>query len=143
MNAAILLSGGTGVRLGGSLPKQYISVHGRPIVSYALETLINFDRTDCLQIVAEERWRDLIGEEVERIMRDALDKGIIKECKSFAFSDPGRNRQESILHGLTDLLDGQHGITSFAYTIDPDVTSGASKYPAKIKAPAARRSRRG
>ncbi len=106
MNAAILLSGGTGARLGGDIPKQYITVEGRPIVSYALETLLVFDKTDCLQIVAEEKWRVLIREEAERIMRDAMDRGVMKERKQIAFSDPGRNRQESILHGLTDLLDG-------------------------------------
>ncbi len=106
MNAAILLSGGTGTRLGGTLPKQYISVEGRPIVSYALETLLTFEKTDRLQIVAETKWRDLITQESERIMQDAMDRGIMRQRKMIAFSDPGRNRQESILHGLTDLLDG-------------------------------------
>ncbi len=106
MNAAILLSGGAGTRLGGDIPKQYITVEGRPIVSYAIETLLTFDKIDCLQIVAEAKWRDLIKEESERIMQDAMDRGVIEGRKNIAFSDPGRNRQESILHGLTDLLDG-------------------------------------
>ena len=36
MNIALILAGGTGTRLGGSLPKQYIEVKGKPVISYSL-----------------------------------------------------------------------------------------------------------
>lgn len=37
MNIAIILSGGIGTRLGASIPKQYIEVDGKPIISIALK----------------------------------------------------------------------------------------------------------
>ena len=38
MNIAIVLAGGTGTRLGGDIPKQYIEVAGKPIISCLLYT---------------------------------------------------------------------------------------------------------
>ena len=35
--AAVVLSGGSGKRLGGQIPKQYIEVAGRPVLGYALK----------------------------------------------------------------------------------------------------------
>ena len=37
MNVAILLAGGTGSRIGGDIPKQFIEVMGKPIMIYCLE----------------------------------------------------------------------------------------------------------
>ena len=37
MNIAVILAGGLGLRLGESLPKQYIEVKGRPVISYCLD----------------------------------------------------------------------------------------------------------
>ena len=39
MNIALILSGGRGVRLGLDIPKQYVQVKGRPVISYCLERL--------------------------------------------------------------------------------------------------------
>lgn len=38
MNIAIVLSGGTGKRMGGNIPKQYMMLEGRPILFYSLKT---------------------------------------------------------------------------------------------------------
>ncbi len=38
MNIAIVLSGGTGKRMGGDIPKQYMLLEGRPILFYSLKT---------------------------------------------------------------------------------------------------------
>lgn len=87
MNIALILSGGTGSRLGASLPKQYIEAGGKPVISYCLETLAGHRSIDAIQIVADEKWHDVI----------ALPK------KFHGFSEPGENRQLSILNGLTDI----------------------------------------
>lgn len=36
MNIAIILSGGVGSRMGLNIPKQYVMVNNRPVVSYCL-----------------------------------------------------------------------------------------------------------
>ena len=60
MNTALILSGGVGSRLGGDMPKQYIEVGGRMILSYCLEKLSQHPKVDAIQIVAQETWRGLV-----------------------------------------------------------------------------------
>lgn len=95
MIIALLLSGGTGTRLGAELPKQYIEVNGRPVFSYCLETLLLHPEIDGVQIVAEPAWQQGLLEELERLQARDKFRG---------FSAPGKTRQLSILNGLTDIL---------------------------------------
>ena len=94
MNIAILLSGGSGLRLGSSTPKQYLEIGGRPLFSYALECLSRHTGIDGIQIVADSAWQPLI-----RSYLSAYDPA----NKFWGFSLPGAIRQLSILHGLEDL----------------------------------------
>ena len=99
MNAALLLSGGVGLRLGLKVPKQYIKINDRMLITYSLQTLINSSFIDGIQIVAESSWRELIIEDVKQ--------NAISTDKIMGFSFPGINRQLSILNGLYDILDGK------------------------------------
>lgn len=89
MNIAVILAGGLGLRLGESLPKQYIEVKGRPVISYCLDIFENHSEVDAVWIVAEERWRDFILKWTGAKFR--------------GFSMPGKNRQLSIYNALTDI----------------------------------------
>ena len=40
MYVALLLSGGKGSRMGLDVPKQYVTVKGRPVFLYSLKTLV-------------------------------------------------------------------------------------------------------
>lgn len=90
MNIAIILSGGTGTRLGSDIPKQYIEVKGRPIIAYCLDTFCNNRMIDRIQIVADEIWHDVISD-------------CEKSSKLFGFSRPGKTRQLSIYNALSDI----------------------------------------
>ena len=111
MNIALILSGGTGRRMGLDTPKQYIEVGGRPIISYVLERLLLHDEIDAVQIVAEEEWRNLIGRAMDALADAAgtvesiegVVSGAFLRKKFKGFSSPGENRQLSILHGLEDI----------------------------------------
>ena len=92
MNIALVLSGGTGTRLGSDIPKQYIEVMGKPIISYCIECISNHDAIDVIQIVADEIWQELITECIKN------------SIKFKGFSKPGANRQLSILNGLEDIM---------------------------------------
>lgn len=96
MNIAIVLSGGTGTRLGGDIPKQYVEVGGKPIIVYSLEPLTKSKYIDKIQIVAEETW-------VSTIEKCAKDFAL--EDKIAGYSKPGVNRQLSIYNGLKDVAD--------------------------------------
>ena len=60
MNVALLLSGGTGTRLGADIPKQYIEVNGMPVLSYCMRTFLELKQIDAVQIVADGKWQDYI-----------------------------------------------------------------------------------
>lgn len=94
MNVALILSGGTGARLGTDVPKQYLEVGGKPVITYCMETLSRHGEIDAVQIVADELWREFIREQLEYSDREKKFRG---------FSAPGENRQLSIFHGLEDI----------------------------------------
>ena len=89
MNIAVVLSGGTGTRLGSQIPKQYLEVEGRTIISYCLEVLDQCSQIDAIQIVADESWHDVIRK--------------TQMSKFRGFSKPGANRQLSIFNALEDV----------------------------------------
>ena len=92
MNAAILLSGGVGTRIGADIPKQYITVEGKTIVSYTLSGLIENTFVDAIWIVADSSWNETIISDVDT-------------SKIKGFSLPGKNRQLSIYNALCDMSD--------------------------------------
>lgn len=99
---AVVLSGGVGSRLGSDIPKQYIRVAEKMVITYALETLIKHPYIGRLYIAASEQWRDnIIGD---------LDNYNINTHKLVGFSLPGNNRQASIINSLNAIMN--NGITS-------------------------------
>jgi len=94
MNIALILSGGTGLRVGSSIPKQYIEVAGRPIITYCIKTLHSHELVDAIWVVAEKEWQGKILSWLKMYGLEGSVKG---------FSLPGANRQMSILNGLEDI----------------------------------------
>lgn len=91
MTIAVLLSGGTGSRLGEDTPKQYLEVGGMPMISYCIRTLSEHPGIDGIQIVAAEEWQEKL-----RLWINEADAN----RKFRGFSLPGETRQLSILNGL-------------------------------------------
>ena len=94
-NIALILSGGTGRRLGTDIPKQYLEAGGRSVISYCIETLSRHGGIDAIWIVAEPAWQEEILGWLETADVEQKFRG---------FSLPGENRQLSVLHGLEDIL---------------------------------------
>lgn len=98
MNIALILSGGTGTRMGGDIPKQYIEAAGRPIFSYCMETIFGHNKIDGVQIVADVRWQEEIRSRMEELIGNDMWSSRFR-----GFSLPGQNRQMSVFHGLEDI----------------------------------------
>jgi len=90
MNAAIILSGGVGSRLGTQIPKQYIEVGGRPIIDYCVSTFLNVSNIDIIIIVAAKQWQEFIN---NLVIKHASQKTIV-------LAEAGQTRQLSIFNGL-------------------------------------------
>lgn len=98
MNIAIILSGGTGSRIGLDIPKQYVEVNGRPMIDFCLETFLAHPEVDAVWVVADRAWRAYIRRFVSR-----TEKRCGGEEKFRGFSAPGANRQLSIYQALMDI----------------------------------------
>ncbi len=94
MAVALILAGGSGTRLGADIPKQYIEVYGRCVISYCIERLSCHEKIDRIQIFAQAQWHEKIKECLEAYDKNGKFRG---------FSVPGRNRQLSIYNGLSDM----------------------------------------
>ncbi len=94
MNIALILSGGIGCRVGGSIPKQYIKVENRPVLSYCVKQLSEHEEIDGIWIAADVLWRKEIL---------ACLKWADRNKKFMGFSNPGKTRQLSIYYGLEDI----------------------------------------
>ena len=58
MNSAIIVAGGLGVRFGGKIPKQFIKINGREILSYSVNTFLEHPQIDEVIIVYHPDWKE-------------------------------------------------------------------------------------
>lgn len=91
MTVAIILAGGSGTRMHQDIPKQFITVEGRPIILYTLEIFHNHPSIDAIAIVASSVWQPQIEQWL-------VAEGLIG--KLIGFAEAGSSRQHSILNGL-------------------------------------------
>ena len=91
MNIAVIFAGGTGQRMNTkTLPKQFLELHGKPILIYTLEYFQRHTQIDGIVLVCVEGWLDYCQE--------LLDKyHITKVC---AIVPGGTTGQASIWNGL-------------------------------------------
>lgn len=85
-NIAIILSGGTGTRMGLNIPKQYLVINNLPILHYSVKTFLGNDKIDMIVICCAEEWKDFIQEHLT----------LLDVNKNIIYSDPGETRQLTI-----------------------------------------------
>lgn len=57
-NIAIILAGGSGKRVGGNLPKQFLKIAGKTILEHTLETFENHPQIDEIAVVVPSDYRE-------------------------------------------------------------------------------------
>lgn len=93
MTIAIILAGGSGVRMGAEIPKQFIEVHGKPILAYTLERFEKHSEIDAIEVVCIQGWEEQV--------RDYSTKYGITKLKSVVTG--GNSALESIKIGVDNL----------------------------------------
>lgn len=86
----LIVAAGSGLRVGGALPKQYQRVGGKALLRYSVETLLAHERVDEVRVVISAEHRTLYEEAVAGL---ALGEPIIG----------GPERQDSVRLGLEAL----------------------------------------
>lgn len=57
MNIAVILAGGTGSRMGSSVPKQFMSLDGSTVIEHSIETFCRHEAIDEVAVVVHPDWR--------------------------------------------------------------------------------------
>lgn len=95
MNVAIILAGGSGRRMGQSIPKQFINVYDKPVIIYTLESFQRHPQIDAIEVVCIDGWHDVLHSYAEQF-------GITKLQWIVSGGETG---QESIRNGVYFLED--------------------------------------
>lgn len=91
MNIAVIFAGGTGQRMNTtSKPKQFLELHGKPILIYTLENFQNHTQIDGIVLVCLESWIDYCNELLQKY----------RITKVLKVVPGGNSGQESIFNGL-------------------------------------------
>ena len=91
MNIAVIFAGGTGQRMNTkTLPKQFLELHGKPILIYTLENFQRHRQIDGIVLVCVEGWLDYCQEILEKY----------RITKVNAIVPGGETGQHSIWNGL-------------------------------------------
>ena len=96
MNIAIIIAGGSGHRMGQSIPKQFITIRNKPILIYTLEGFQKHPLIDAIEVVCIDGWQEVVWTYAEQFNIDKL-KWIVTG---------GSTGQESIRNGVF-YLDGK------------------------------------
>ena len=97
-NIAIVLAGGSGRRMGGDRPKQYMDLLGKPLICYSLET---FEKSfvDKVVLVCIQGDEDFCKKEI-------VDRYGFRKVK--AIVPGGRERYDSVYNGLKETEGFEH-----------------------------------
>ncbi len=93
MVVAIIVAGGSGVRMNMNIPKQFVPVDGKPVLLYTLENFQNHAQVDAIEVVCIDGWQDDVWDYARQYGIDKL-KWIVTG---------GASVQESIRNGVENL----------------------------------------
>ncbi len=93
MNIALIIAGGSGVRMSQDIPKQFINVYDKPVIIYTLERFQQHPDIHAIAVVCLEGWQEILSAYARQFNINKL-KWIIPG---------GDNGQSSIRNGIVEL----------------------------------------
>ena len=105
--SVVLLCGGSGKRMGASIPKQYLELCGRPIVAWSLRLFASMAEVKDVVVVCEPEYKDLIHkhwlEACERASEINKGSSSSTTAPELKWAAPGAERQDSVQSGLAQI----------------------------------------
>lgn len=86
--SAVFLAGGMGMRMGSSVPKQYLSIRGNPLALYSFEVFTCLPELQALVVVCEPQYDHLFHSNAKSKEGNLL------------FARPGQRRQDSLFNAI-------------------------------------------
>jgi len=98
MNIALIIAGGSGVRMGQDIPKQFLNVKDRPVIIYTLEAFQRHPNIDGIVVVCIDGWHDILNAYCKQFNITKLESIV----------SGGENGQSSIRNGIEDIAKRHH-----------------------------------
>lgn len=92
-NIALLIAGGSGNRMGQSIPKQFLTVNERPVIVYTLEAFQRHPEIDSIAVVCIDGWQSVLQAYANQFNITKLEHIV----------SGGKNGQASIRNGVYEL----------------------------------------
>ncbi len=113
MDYAIIVAGGSGKRMGASIPKQFLEVEGKPILMRTIERFRQYSESLKIILVLpkdqQQYWHELCQKHDFTIPHQ--------------IADGGATRFESSKNGLSLIPDGEEGVVGFHDGVRPFVST--------------------
>lgn len=93
--SAIIVAAGQGERFGSDLPKQFVELAGKPVLSHTLEKFVKVPRIGQIVLVVADQWQNWVWENTVRQSESS---------KPITVVSGGPERQESVANGLAAVL---------------------------------------
>lgn len=93
---AVIVAGGTGSRMGGNIPKQFIELNGKEIIEHTVDAFINSNFVDEIVIVCH---KDYTSHTKELFKKQSFPITVV---------DGADTRQKSVLNGLVAVRKSQY-----------------------------------
>ncbi|NIR51074.1 2-C-methyl-D-erythritol 4-phosphate cytidylyltransferase [candidate division KSB1 bacterium] len=110
--SAVIVAAGTGRRIGGSIPKQFRELCGKPVLFYTLQKFENCDLIDDILIVTAESWLHFVSQEI-------VDRFCFEKVKKIISG--GERRQDSVFAGIK-ALDGRPDLVAIHDAVRPFIS---------------------
>lgn len=94
MNIAIIIAGGSGVRMGQCIPKQFLNVQDKPVIIYTLESFQRHPLIDKVEVVCLDGWHEVLKAYANQFNITKLEWIV----------SGGNTGQESIRNGVFNLI---------------------------------------
>ncbi len=91
---SIIVGAGSGLRVGGPLPKQFLSLRGRPILNWSVDAFLKAESVKGIVVVVPKEYLEHARKHLERE---------INGSKSLNIVAGGETRQESVFRGIRAL----------------------------------------
>jgi len=101
--AVVLPAGGLGKRMGSSIPKQLLSLRGKPVYFHSLETFLSMDEIAEVILVVPKDWKSHFEQEL--LDGNALSKEYQEKLK---IVEGGKERWESVKQGVLAISKSSH-----------------------------------
>ena len=96
MNAVVIVAGGSGRRMGGAIPKQYLDLNGQPLIIHTLDRFFEYDRDMKVVLVMAKGHRKFWD-----VISISYDRG-----PGIVVTTGGETRYHSVKNGLQHIEDG-------------------------------------